>query len=114
MGLLAVALFHAARFIREERRPDLLLALAAMALAGSAMLSLILVWAAVLVALTYKVIRGRNVTARAGRLGWCMLLGVLPLLLAAAFLWGLKSRTCSTPVLTRASSKARCARSPSS
>ncbi len=92
MGLLAVALFHAARFIREERRPDLLLALAAMALAGSAMLSLVIVWAAVLVALAYTVIRGRNAAVRAARVGWCLMLGVLPLLLAAAFLWGLKSR----------------------
>ena len=92
MGLLVVALFHAARFIREELRPDLVLALAAIALAGWAMLSLIIVWAAVLGALIYTVIRGRTTAARTGRLGWCVLLGALPLLIAAAFLWGLKSR----------------------
>ena len=92
MGLLVVALFHATRFLHEERRRDLLLALAAVALAGWAMLSLIIVWAAVVLALAYTVFRGGNTALRVGRLAWCLLLGVLPLLIAAAFLWGLKSR----------------------
>lgn len=92
MGLLVVALFHAARFLREEHRRDLLLALVAITLAGWAMLSLIIVWTAVLLALAYTVLRSPNTAVRAGRLGWCVLLGALPLLIAAAFLWGLKSR----------------------
>ncbi|MBK9421676.1 MAG: hypothetical protein IPN44_11615 [Flavobacteriales bacterium] len=92
MGLLVVALFHVAKFLHEERRKDLLLSLAAVALAGWAMLSLIIVWAAVVGALAYTVLRGRNTAVRAGRLGWCLLLGALPLLIAAVFLWGLKSR----------------------
>lgn len=92
MGLLVVALFHVAKFLHEERRKDLLLSLAAVALAGWAMLSLIIVWAAVVLALAYTVLRGPNTALRVGRVAWCLLLGVLPLLIAAAFLWGLKSR----------------------
>lgn len=92
MGFLLMALFHSARYMREERRTDLIAALVGMGLAGLAMLSLLIAWCGVFALLVLKVLRGKDATARYGRIAWCLFLGAVPLVLATVFLWELKSR----------------------
>jgi len=92
IGFLAMGLFHSVRFLREERRKDLIASLAAMALAGLAMLSLLIIWSTVFGLVTLLVLRGRRIPLRIGRIAWCLFLGMLPLAFAAAFLLGLQSR----------------------
>jgi hypothetical protein len=92
MGFLLMALHHSVRFMRGERRTDLIAALIAMALAGSAMLSLLIVWYAMFARMVLVVLRGRNAALRKGRMAWCLLLGALPLLFATVFLWELQAK----------------------
>jgi hypothetical protein len=92
MGFLAMGLFHTVRFLHGERRKDLIAALGAMALAGLAMLSLLIIWYAVFGLIAWVVLRGRNAVLRTGRIAWCLFLGALPLAFATAFLLGLQAR----------------------
>lgn len=92
MGFLVMALYHTVRSMQGERRTDLIAALAAMALGGLAMLSLVIVWCGVLALLAVVVLGGKDALVRRGRMAWWSILGAAPLVFASVFLWELRSR----------------------
>jgi len=90
LAFLLMALFHAVRFATEARRKDLFLSLIAMMLACAASLSLIMLWCMLIAGSAAVLLRKKRRDAT----GWAalLLIGVLPLLLAADYSFELSSR----------------------
>ncbi|HRD51014.1 MAG TPA: hypothetical protein PKY96_00325 [Flavobacteriales bacterium] len=90
LAFLLMALFHAVRFTAEARRTDLVLLLVAMLLACAASLTLIMFWCMLLAGSAVVLLRNRRRDASA----WAALLiiGALPLLLAAHYSFELSAR----------------------
>lgn len=90
LAFLLMAVLHAVRFATETRRMDLVLSLIAMLLACAASLSLIMLWCMLAAGSAAVLLRNKRRDATS----WAalLLIGVLPLLLAADYSFELSAR----------------------